>query len=127
MWQNLSHLKKENEKQKQIGDFEYAKSYCSDLSFARFDDWRLPSRKEFKSIIDKKNKKNNFFKDQFKYNYLESYWTRDSDRYDNTFAWGISMGYGGIFYAHNKKQSSHILCVRDLIPSKNSNIPKEKK
>ncbi len=119
MWQNAIFTKKEikssnqNKNHKKTGDFDYAVQYCKNSTFADFKDWRLPSKKEFKTIRDVKNEKNNYFKNIFTHTYPMTYWTIETDKRDKLWGWGISMTHEGEFYLLKKKYSSFILCVRN--------------
>ncbi len=75
-------------------DWSGAKSYCQNLNFAGYSDWRLPSIKELLTITDKNrydpsiiNKFNNITSD--------SYWSSSEFQSSSDDAWSVYFGYGG--------------------------------
>lgn len=118
VWSNLSFSKKElelssqNKNYEKVGNFDYAVRYCSEQSYDGFTDWRLPTKKEFKTIIDKNNPQNNYFKKRFKHTYSETYWTSATDKRNELWGWGISMQDEGELYLLKKSHSSLIMCIR---------------
>lgn len=120
MWQNSDFTKQELESESQSknymksGDFDYADKYCKSSTYAGFDNWRLPTKKEFKTIRDRSNEKNNYFKESFKHTYALTYWTSETDKRDALWGWGVSMAHEGEFYLLKKQHSSLILCVRNM-------------
>lgn len=84
-----------------------AVEYCSNLSLSQYHDWKLPSKTELKSIVDKK--KSPAIIDDFKYVRKKSYWTSsDSD----TKAWSIYF-YNGDKSKRSKGTKKLVRCVRN--------------
>ena len=94
-----------------LKDWEGAKAFCRKLSLNGYKNWRLPSIKEFETILGK-GPRNNDIKKGFKYiGATGYYWTNNAhDSYD-AFAWMMNFKRG---YAYNnyKTYKRHIRCVR---------------
>jgi len=64
-------------------DWESSIQYCEDLSFAGYDDWKLPSNKELVSLVDLRKQKpaidTGFFPDT---DYKAYYWSRTPETRD---------------------------------------------
>lgn len=88
--------------------------YCEDLELDGYADWRLPTVKEFKKIIDKKrkNKEPKIVK-AFQYVLLDHYWTQDRT-WRNFFTWGYYVHFNtGTVYYDNKTYPKYVKCIRD--------------
>jgi hypothetical protein len=91
------------------GTYDEAIKYCDNLSFAGFDDWRLPTVNELISITDK-SKFNPAINSVFKYVESSDYWS--STKHIVVSSWWIVdfvYGGGGWNYGFNR---SFVLCVR---------------
>ncbi len=103
----------------QIGDFDsgdavpwcVALSYCENLSFAGFDDWRLPNVRELQSIVDY----GRFVPSidlVFGAEY-ESYWSSTS-RFGNPFAaWLVNFNVGEVDSDNDKSNPFYVRAVRN--------------
>jgi len=89
---------------KQEMDWSSAVSYCEDLKFATYTDWRLPRINELNSIVDVS---------VFKNRTASYYWSSTTYNGSNIFAWHIrfSDGYVNI---NIKKDKDSIRCVRGM-------------
>ena len=83
-----------------------AQIYCKNLEFLHHYDWRLPSLKELKSIVNATHNKKIFHTTD-----EAGYWTIDEDKKDSVNAWAIYFPNGHEFTA-DKCDTSHLRCVR---------------
>lgn len=115
MWQDDSFDRKRS--------WSGAKSFCSSLEYAGYNDWRLPDINELESIIDKSNTpaiKNGFKNvvdiDTTPY-WSSSYWSSSSagrSDYPDTapLAWQVWF-YNGRKYKYAQFIELYVRCVRD--------------
>ena len=76
--------------------WEEALSLCEDLSFADYDDWRLPNRNELQSLVD--YSQNPSIDTTFFPNTVSSYyWSSTTLADDPGYAWLVWFGYGTVF------------------------------
>lgn len=87
--------------------------FCEKLSLNGRTDWRLPTPKEYETIVDKTNT-NNYINKAFKFNVPDGYWT-------NYVYWRTLWFYAdymhfvsGTLYYDNKTKKKFIRCVRNL-------------
>jgi len=101
-WQDSSAVKT------QKGNWYTAKSICSNLVFAGHNDWYLPTKSQYSSIIDTSNtpKINPVFQNL---NSWSVYWT-------GTAGWTIDFAYGQ-FYTSASSNTFMVRCVRDGAPT----------
>lgn len=92
-----------------------ASEYCESLQLAGLNKWRLPSRDEYKTIIDKSRLSEELtIKRAFKNVLSDHYWTSDRT-WRNFFRWGYFIYFkSGTFYYENKTYPKYVRCVRDL-------------
>ena len=74
-------------------DWEGAKAYCENLTFAGSSGWRLPTIEELLSITDD-TKYNPAIKDGFKYVDSGNYWSSSSLISYSSLAWYVNFKYG---------------------------------
>ncbi len=104
MWQD------DNASKTVTKNWQGAIDYCEELSFAGFEDWRLPNYNELYSIGDR-SKYNPAIKDAFKNVSSSYYWSSTTYVYFTDGAWGVNFNYGGS-YAVNENENYHVRCVR---------------
>ncbi len=90
---------------------EEAIVYCQDLKLDGFEDWRLPTLKEFYTIIDLRQERP-ALKKGFEIRNDERFWTLTVFvKKPKKEAWRISMSYGEA-EPYNKNRTYNVRCVR---------------
>lgn len=87
-----------------------AKEYCQDLTLEGKSDWRLPTLKELKSIVDI-NKSTPAIKDGFKNVASNFYWSSSEDVSNSSIALYMNFN-SGMENGNNKYNNYYIRCVR---------------
>ncbi len=105
MWQDDASVKTTKK------TWNEAVSYCDNLSFAGFSDWRLPSRMELLGITDK-TKYDPAIKDGFLNVTADYYWSSSPSASVSSYAWVVYFKYG-YDYWYYKSGSYLVRCVRD--------------
>jgi len=96
-------------------NWENANKFCNGLKYAEYNDWRLPTKVEMKSIVDKSYKAPSLPEGHPFVNvvtYLD-YWTISEHTYGPGYAWAANFYYGKQIYL-NKKKYAFPWPVRDL-------------
>ena len=130
MWQNEPYTAKEDKAEKgnynygKVGDWEYAKRYCRDLTYGGYDDWRLPSSNVLKTILTKTKYRNRYGQTYYLKKALADgiggdvdtfyYWSSTSNADSSSGAWSVYFGFlvYGDAYSFFKDRSYWVRCVR---------------
>jgi len=90
--------------------------YCQELNLGNKSDWRLPSRKELLTIVDK-NRNRPAIDSTFRKTSSNFYWS--IDRFEGKYVWGIDFFYGSKG-RYDENNEFLIRCVRE--DKKNNNF-----
>ena len=110
MWQDAPYgdaadgAYKHNRSAGKAGRWSYAKNYCRNLTYAGYDDWRLPMVGELTNLFDKKRGLKNTIGVDF--------WT--STPSEGNKYWSVYAVVKAQPYEHNRGDSQYIRCVRCL-------------
>jgi hypothetical protein len=90
-----------------------ALQYCEKLSHAGYTNWRLPEIEEFKSIVDKLNRKT-YINKAFKYSVPSGYWAYEA-HFRTFWYYADYMNFiSGTAYFDNRNVNKYVRCVRDI-------------
>lgn len=88
-------------------------SYCEELNFAGYSNWRIPKIEEFELIVDKKNFKN-YINKAFKYNVPDGYWAEKSHWRTLWFYADYMHFVSGTAYFDSRHKDKYVRCVRNI-------------
>ena len=91
--------------------WDAALSYAEGLTLAGYDDWRLPTPKEFQSIVDYNRSAPAIDTALFPGTVSSYYWSSTTHAFDTHSAWLVSFGYGDGLH-DDKSYSSDVRAVR---------------
>ena len=80
-----------------------AQSYCSNLTFGGYSDWRLPSKEVLEDMFEKKNLFDPFKRDEW-------YWSSTNSVNSSSSAWFANFYSDSVFYG-SKSGSYYARCV----------------
>ena len=93
-------------------NYNEAMDYCNALKVDSYEDWRLPTLKEFYTIVDLTQNRP-ALKNGFEVRDDGKYWTSTPfAKNPKKEAWYINMSYGEA-EAYNMSRIYHVRCVRD--------------
>lgn len=90
--------------------FDASQTYCNDLEFAGYDDWRVPSIRELLTTIDT-SKYNPAMDSTFQNIGGPGYWSSTLNASTEGMAWQAYINYGRAF-VNSKGSDNYIRCVR---------------
>ena len=91
---------------------EGAVKYCENLNLSGYSDWELPTREQYKYIIDKTRKDELMINRRFEYILADDYWTQDT-RWQSFNRYGYYIFFkSGTIYFNNKTYPRYVRCVR---------------
>ncbi len=105
MWQDQTLTEEMN--------WENAKTYCSDLSFGGYSDWRLPNLSELYSIADQRKTINPFINNNFKNKINPVFWSSTINKNNSSGAWFLSFNDGNDHWHYQTDDGRFAVCVRD--------------
>ncbi len=117
MWQDEPYTQAEEIGDKKsnngkAGNWNYAKSYCENLTLGGFSDWRLPNIYELVTLIDNTKSSKPYVIDGIQnIAFGGYYWSSTGDASDSSYAKNADTFYGDISYG-DKFYSYYIRCVR---------------
>lgn len=91
--------------------WENAIAICEALSYATFEDWRLPNIKELMSIVNYQNKTPAISTAYFLTVSGENYWSSTTNVGMSDGAWSVYFENGGV-YGYGRTESHRVRCVR---------------
>ena len=90
-----------------------ALAYCENLTWGGYDDWRLPSVVELKSIADNREYGSSIDENAFPETVTTSYWSSTStSEYNGDYAWLVHFNRGDTEYDHKIYYNYYLRCVR---------------
>jgi len=95
---------------------EKAVQYCEQLQLSNFNDWYLPSIKNYETIINKKRIRAQLMINKaFKYVKRDDYWTSNRTWLRNFGLYGYYVLFkSGSIYYQNRTHPKYLRCVRTL-------------
>jgi len=96
-----------------LAPFDEAKEYCKSFNYNNHSDWRLPTKNEFNSIIDKKNYPAIISVFQLGKADIYLYWTQVKHKKLSDRIWVLELA-GGKFRHVDKDGTLKVWPVRDI-------------
>ena len=95
--------------------WQNALSYCDGLTWADFDDWRLPDRYELHSIVDCSKIDPAIDDDAFPGTPSSIFWSLSTYQDTSSYAWYVEFLYGDVRPIASKASAFPVRCVRSSI------------
>ena len=89
--------------------YELAITYCENVNFSTYSDWRLPNKKELLSIIDNSQLDPAVDSTAFPNTDSSHYWS--STTATSLQAWSVDFTSGNVIY-YDRANSRYVRCVR---------------
>ena len=93
-------------------DWDIALAHCNGLSLGGYDDWRLPTREELRSIVDYDKYKPAIDESYFPNTVSSDYWSSTTGADYEDYAWFVHFYYGYGGYYNDKSYSRYVRAVR---------------
>lgn len=91
--------------------WENAVSYCNNLTYASYTDWRLPTPKELLTIVDNSKYDPAIDTTYFSNTPSSYFWSSSTYANDTSSAWRVNFNLGNV-YSDYKTDTSYVRCVR---------------
>jgi len=110
MWQDM------RDNTKILVTQDNAIKYCEKLNLGGFQDWKLPTIKNYETIINKTRTRTQIMINKaFKYIKRDDYWSSDRTWIRNFGAYGYYVFFkSGTVYYQNRTYPKYVRCVRNL-------------
>lgn len=96
-----------------VGNEEYAKGYCENLTLGGFSDFRLPNIYELTTLIDNTKSEEPYIVDGIKNIASQFYWTSTTSVSYLDYSWTTSFGFNGGYNAEGRNIGHYyVRCVR---------------
>ena len=93
------------------GDWNYAKTYCENLTLSGFSDWRLPNIYELITLLDNTKSSTPIIINGIENISSFYYWSSTTYASGSSYAWDVDFGYGNALSDY-KTNISYVRCVR---------------
>jgi hypothetical protein len=91
--------------------WEEALSYCESLTWAGYDDWRLPDYYELSAIVNYESYEPAIDSDGFPGTPADDFWSSSPNVSDTDKAWSVGFAYGTV-NIYDKTNAVDVRCVR---------------
>jgi len=91
-------------------NFYAAWDYCQKVDHLGHKDWRVPTKNEFKSILNL-GRRDITVKYAFKNVQKDIYWSSTEDRYESAWYFDVDLGR---YSTGDYRRNHYVMCVRDI-------------
>ena len=88
-------------------------TYCEELKFGGYSNWRIPRLEEFETIVDKKNQRN-YINKVFKFNVPDGYWALKAHWRTLWFYADYMHFVSGTGYYDSRHKIKYVRCIRNM-------------